>query len=97
MLTVMNSCPQAASSVDGRHEVCTVTDIKVAHRRPAKTHSVRVGNPEITRRRHHRLPTSSEYSRWGEREGVGRASQLSCWIAPMERDMSDIDGEMLPG
>jgi hypothetical protein len=70
VLAAMKNCPQAASSVHGGgHEVCPVTAIKDAHRRPAETHSVRARTPEITRRRHHRPTTSSEYSRRGEREG----------------------------
>ena len=68
----MKNGPQTASSVHGGgHEVCTVTAIKDAHRLPAETHLVRAGTPEITRRRHYRPTTSSEYSRRGERECLG--------------------------
>ena len=64
-LADMKNCPQAARPMRGRgQEVCPVTAIKDAHRRPAETHSVRVETPEITRCRHHRPTTSNEYPGW---------------------------------
>src|SRR3954463_16284206 len=54
--------------------------------------------PEITRRRHHRPTPSSEYSRWGEREGLGCVSQLG-WLDRTHgaRVMPVCDSEALPG
>lgn len=57
VLAAMNNCPQAASSVPGDgHEVCPVTAIKDAHRRPAATHSDEGRKPRI----HLALPPSSD-------------------------------------
>lgn len=75
----------------GGHEVCSVTAMKDANRRPAGTRSVRVGNP-----RNHSAPSPS-FDDLERSEGLGCVSQLA-WLDRLHgvRDMPVCDSGMLP-